>query len=109
CFNMSSQPSLRTDALAVWQAGVEAVRGERLVGEFVHVDGDWLCLGEEQFRLSSIGRIVVVGAGKAGAGMAAGLEAALGENVLREKRVAGWLNVPADCVRSLQSIHLHAA
>src|SRR5690606_351132 len=33
----------------------------------------------------------------------------LGEAVLREKHVAGWMNVPADCVRPLAAIHLHAA
>jgi hydroxypyruvate reductase len=41
--------------------------------------------------------------------MAAGLEAALGESVLQQKQVTGWLNVPADCVRPLQRIKLHAA
>ena len=40
--------------------------------------------------------------------MAAGLIAALGEGVLTEKRVSGWLNVPADCVRPLLGVHLHA-
>jgi hydroxypyruvate reductase len=50
-----------------------------------------------------------VGGGKAGAGMAAGVEAALGKALLREKKVSGWLNVPADCVQRLSHIHLHGA
>jgi hydroxypyruvate reductase len=100
---------LRGDALAIFQAGIDAVRSDRLMREKVRVEGDWLILGDEELRLADIGRIAVVGAGKAGAGMAAGLEAALGPQVLREKQVTGWVNVPADCVRQLQAIHLHPA
>jgi glycerate 2-kinase len=59
--------------------------------------------------LDRIRRIVVVGAGKAGAGMAEAVETALGPTLMAEKRLAGWVNVPADCVRPLQRIHLHAA
>ncbi len=60
------------------------------------------------FTLKPQSRIVAVGAGKAGAGMAAGLEAALAGTPLAE-RLTGWVNVPADCVRPLDRIHLHAA
>ena len=91
---------LRTDALAIWQAAVDAVRSDRLVKENVRVDGDWLLVGDDTISLSKIGRIAVVGAGKAGAGMAAGLEEALGPRILAEKQVHGWINVPADCVPS---------
>lgn len=100
---------LRTDALAIWLAGVDAVRSDALVRNHVHVDGQWLVVGEEAISLPEIDRIAVVGAGKAAAGMAAGLEEALGPRLLREKRVAGWLNVPADCARTLSAIHLHPA
>jgi hydroxypyruvate reductase len=100
---------LRTDTLAIWRAAVTAVRSDHLVRENVRIDGDWLVVGEETLRLSSLGRIAVVGAGKAGAGMAAGLEEALGPQVLAAKHVSGWINVPADCVRRLSHIHLHAA
>jgi glycerate 2-kinase len=111
---MKSPSHLRSDALAIWHAGVDAVRSDRLVKENVRVAGDWLVIGESvvgtlRVPLSSVGRIAVVGAGKAGAGMAAGLEEALGPRVLAEKQVRGWINVPADCVRELGSIHLHAA
>jgi hydroxypyruvate reductase len=100
---------LRADALGIWQAGVDAVRSDRLVETQVRVEGEQLWIGEESVALSDVRRIVVVGAGKAGAGMAQGLEAALGPRVLAEKQVSGWVNVPADCVRPLQCIHLHAA
>jgi glycerate 2-kinase len=107
-----SPAELRADALAIWQAAVEAVRSDRLVCQNVRVEGDWLVIGNEQLALASIGRIAVVGAGKAGAGMAAGLEAALGPRVLAEKDVSGWINVPDDVAGTLRvptTIHLHAA
>jgi glycerate 2-kinase len=108
---MSRSPAkLRSDALAIWQAAVEAVRSDRLVQQNVVVEGEWLAIGDERLRLSEIGRIVVVGAGKAGAGMAAGLEAAFGPTLMDEKRLSGWVNVPADCVPAGGGrIHLHAA
>jgi hydroxypyruvate reductase/glycerate 2-kinase len=48
----------------------------------------------------------VVGAGKAGASMSAALEANLPDLL---DRLEGIVNVPAECVRPLQAIHLHAA
>src|SRR5260221_7182037 len=100
---------MRRDALAIWRAGVEAVDSELLVREWVQVRGDRLVIGNEQIELASIGRIVVVGAGKAGAGMALGLERALGKHVTAKKQLTGWVNVPEDCVRPLTHIHLHGA
>lgn len=100
---------LRDDALRIWQAGVDAVRSDRLVRDAVHVEGNELVIGDEAIDLETIGRIAVVGAGKAGAGMAAGLEEALGSELLAAKHVQGWLNAPADCVRPLTTIRLHAA
>lgn len=104
-----SPDQLRNDALAIWHAGVNAVRSDQLVRDNVIVDGDELRIGDETLSLRDIGRIAVVGAGKAGAGMAAGLQQAIGERLLREKQVTGWINVPADCVSDLAPIHLHAA
>jgi len=107
---------LRRDALEIWQAGVNAVKSETLIREAVRVERGWLELGDpagnsplEPIDLGDIGRIVVVGAGKAGAGMAAAVEQALGPRVLAEKQVTGWVNVPEDCVRALAKIHLHGA
>lgn len=104
-----SSAQLRQDAVAIWRAGVDAVASDRLVQDNVRVTYRTLQIGDDEIPLDRVHRICVVGAGKAGAGMAAGLEAALGTQVLRDKQVAGWLNVPADCVRPLQAIHLHAA
>lgn len=99
---------LRRDTIAIWQAGVAAVDSERLVRDCVQVRGDCLDIAGHRFRLPPVGRIVVVGAGKAGAGMAAGIEATLASTSAFD-RLTGWINVPADCLRPLSRIRLHAA
>lgn len=98
---------LREDALAIWHAAVAAVASDRLVEDNVEHSGYNLRIADQCVPLDQVDRIAVVGAGKAGAGMAAGLEAALGEDLL--PCVTGWVNVPADCSRPLRKIHLHPA
>jgi hydroxypyruvate reductase len=100
---------LRRDAMRIWTAGVEAVKPQRLIEEHLQVDGDLLRIGDEEIDLRSVRRIAVVGAGKAGAGMAVAVEKILGQNLAREKQLAGWVNVPEDCVRPMEFIRLHAA
>lgn len=100
---------LRSDALRIWQAGVAAVDSRRLVREAIRLEDGALSIGDELIELSSVTRLIVVGCGKAGAGMAAGVEDALGETLAREKRLTGWVNVPADCVGPLGFIRLHGA
>jgi hydroxypyruvate reductase len=100
---------LRADAERIWRAGVAAVLPERLVPENLQVDGKWLAVGDDILDLDSIERIAVVGAGKAAGAMAVAFEHALGPQLFDEKRLSGWVNVPADCVVPTQRIHLHAA
>ena len=104
-----SSRNLRRDALQIWQAGVEAVRSQRLVRQWIRVEGETLVTGNNSLPLDSIRRIAVVGAGKAGAGMAEAIETLLGSRWMTEKQLVGWVNVPADCIRPLERIHLHAA
>jgi hydroxypyruvate reductase len=100
---------LRADAERIWWAGVRAAQPEQLIPQHIQVDGDQFLVGDEVVDLRSVRRIAVVGAGKASAAMAVSLEKALGERVIAEKHVAGWVNVPADCVLPTRCIHLHAA
>jgi glycerate 2-kinase len=100
---------LRSDALQIWQAGVEAVQPAQLIPEWVQIDGGDLWIGGEPTPLASLRRIVIVGGGKASGAMAAALEEALGREVLRSKYVVGWVNVPDDAVVPTQVVHLHAA
>ncbi len=103
------EAQLRADALAIWQAGLAAVAADRLVAQHLVVDGSWLLVADQQLPWSSIGQICVVGAGKAGAGMAAAVEHALGPELAKRHQLHGLVNVPADCVRKLTHIRLHAA
>lgn len=92
---------LRKDALAIWQAAVAAARPQELI-EAAFADP------QRALRplLSAAPRIVVVGAGKAGAAMSAGVEHALPDML---DRIEGMVNVPAESVRPLERIRLHAA
>jgi glycerate-2-kinase len=104
----SGTKRLRSDAIAIWNAGVAAVDSTRLVRECLQGTDECLVVAGHRFGLPLTGRIIVVGAGKAGAGMAAGVEQALVATAAFD-RLSGWINVPADCVRPLSRIHLHAA
>ncbi len=102
---MRTAEQLRDDALRIWRAGVDAVHPSRLLPEFVRVEGDELWIGDEAISLRDIGRIVVVGGGKASGAMAAALEAALPGEMIDD----GWVNVPADAVVPTRRIRLHPA
>jgi len=97
---------LRDDALRIWQAAVAAADSSSAVARHVRVDAAGLHLAGHTLDPARIERVIVVGAGKAGAGMAAGLESALSGTPLFD-RLTGWVNVPENCVRKLQRIHLH--
>lgn len=89
----------REHALAIWQAAVDAARPQNLIRE---------AFASSSLRqaVRAAGRIVVVGAGKAGAAMAAGVEAELGKDLFR---VEGLVTVPAGPAPRLQRIRLHVA
>src|SRR5262249_34162309 len=105
----SPADKLRADAERIWRAGVAAVLPARLIPQNVRVGGGYLGGGDELIDLRSIGKIAIVGAGKAAGAMAVALESALGSRVLEEKQVEGWVNVPANCVVPTQRVRLHAA
>ena len=92
--------SLPTDARAIWHAAVDAVRPGDLIPAHVRAD--------ERLRaaVAKAKRVLIVGAGKAGAAMAEALEGALGDDL---DKATGIVNVPADAIRPLRRIVLHAA
>lgn len=96
------------DSEVIWRAGVSAVDSAHLVSSVVELTAEELRICGEKFNLPSLRRIVVMGAGKASAGMARGLEEALGPELV-DAKVCGWVNVPADCLIPLRRIHLHPA
>ncbi len=99
---------LTAHALDIWKSAVDAVSSSQLVKNVLQRQGDELTVCGNRFRLSDLQRIVVVGTGKAGAGMASAVEEVLGADVV-DAKVIGWVNVPADCARELRRIRLHAA
>ena len=107
---MSRTPDqLKNDAQRIWQAGVDAVRSDRLIHDAVQVEGRTLVIEDLEIPLNTVRRICVIGAGKAGAGMARGLEEVLGPELMKEKELNGWVNVPENCVELLNRIWLHGA
>jgi hydroxypyruvate reductase/glycerate 2-kinase len=90
--------ALREHARSIWQAAVDAVRPEPLLR--AALTGPLLAESERARR------IIVVGAGKAGAAMSAAVEDALAGQL---DRVSGLVNVPAGSVRPLRAVRLHAA
>ncbi|MBA4030096.1 MAG: glycerate kinase [Planctomyces sp.] len=100
--------NLTDDAKAIWWAGVKAALPDELLPRFVRVEGDALVVGTESWPLSRLRRIVVLGAGKAGASMSLALEAALGPEVT-DRLVVGQVNVPEDCLVATRKIHLVGA
>src|SRR5688572_20272462 len=92
--------TLRQHARTVWDAGVDAVRPGPLVRAALTESGPL------RDALGDCRRITVVGAGKAGAAMAAAVEGCL---VDRLDAVDGVVNVPAGSDRPLRRVRLHPA
>jgi len=103
---------MRDDAEAIWTAAMRAVQPERLVAARLSLEGDGrqLCHDRQPLdpplQLDHVERIVVVGAGKAAAGMAAAMERLLGPEGLARHRVTGLVSVPAGCGRRLAAIEV---
>jgi hydroxypyruvate reductase/glycerate 2-kinase len=96
---MSDPSRPRDQARAIWQAAVASVDPFALVREALSRSGT-----ELRTTLDKATRIIVVGGGKAGTAMAAGVEEALAD---RLDRITGVVNVPAESVRPLHAIRLH--
>ena len=80
---MVPHPSRRAEIARIWQAAIESVRPQRLLAA---------AAGELLGPLPE-GRIGVVGAGKAAAGMAAGVEAFLAARGFPRERLSGLVSV----------------
>ncbi len=85
---MNAQTKLREHALSIWQAAVDAVRPQPLIGELIADENAPLMQALESAR-----RILVVGGGKAGVAMASAIEKELASLL---DRVEGVVNVPGN-------------
>ena len=79
--SLPMERKLREDALTIFKAAIRAVDSYQAVKDFLRREGDELQIGGLSLRLSEIGRIIVVGGGKASANMAKGAEAKLGDKI----------------------------
>lgn len=92
---------LAKQARTIWDSAVDAVRAEPLTIQSLSDRSDATIAA-----LRSAPRLLVVGAGKAGSAMAAGVEAAFAD---RLDRLEGVVNVPEGTERPLRRIRLHPA
>jgi hydroxypyruvate reductase len=73
--------SPREAARAIWRAALAAGDVAPLLRARLRLDGDTLAAGDVRFELGGQRRVIVLGAGKAGASMASALEGILGDHV----------------------------
>ncbi len=96
----------REDAEAIWKAAIRAVAPDQLIRNRLRVaDGQLLVdkqLCDPPAAVPRNGRIVVVGGGKAAAGVAAGLEQLISDGLHLE----GLVGVPEGCGRALPRIEV---
>ena len=102
---------LRDHALSIFAAGVKAVTPQRLFADKLKVEANLLAIDDQVvIDLSKYSRIVVVGAGKAAAGMAKELYRQQLSGVPHP--MAGWINAPAGSFQpgdAGPNIYLHEA
>ena len=108
----NSYDPLTSDALAIWHAGLQAVQGNNLVRHNLQVDSGHLVVNDSlELSLRGINRVIVLGAGKAAASMADGVESLWRESAPQRLNLTGWVNVPAESGSETTShvIHRHVA
>lgn len=92
---------------SIWKAGIQAVESERLVQHQLRLTPGELCIAGKSVQLQDFDRLIIVGGGKAGAGMVAGMQPTLESLADLGKEITGWVNVPADCVTDNRWVTLH--
>ena len=100
--------AIRADIAHLVEAAIAAVRPEALVLHRLAAAGEELLLDGQPFPVAAGlgGRIVVVGGGKAAAGMAAAVEAMLAPAIAAGHDVRGLVSVPAGCGRRLNHVEV---
>jgi len=93
---------LRKQALAIFRAALRAADPLEAVLRHLRFDGTVLLAGKRRYRLGSFRNIYVIGAGKAGAAMAAAVERILGRRIR-----GGLVNVKYGHLARLRRIELN--
>ncbi len=79
--NNTTLELMRRDALDIFKAGIKAVEAQAAVCNALVLEGDLLTVGGRRYDLKEFKRVLVLGAGKASAFMAAGAEQILGARI----------------------------
>ncbi len=101
---MLNTTKLRQDARKIFDAGLQAVDPKAAVHKYLKCGADSLEAGGQSYLFSEFDNIFVVGAGKAGAPMAAAVEEILGERISK-----GVVNVKYDHTEPLRKIKITEA
>jgi len=73
---------MRKDAVEIFRAGLAAVDPVSAVKRCVSLDNTRLVVGDKQFDLSHVNKLLIIGAGKASGAMAAALEDILADRIM---------------------------
>lgn len=101
---MARASKLRRDALEIFKAGLAAVAPGFAVAKHLKRKNQTLYAGDKKFNLDALDKIYVIGAGKAGAAMAAAVEEILGDGI-----AAGLVNVKYGHTEKLRNIRINEA
>lgn len=99
-----ARKKMRDDAVAIFQAGLQAVEPGAAVRRHVQCEGNFLIVADRRYALRDFKNIFVIGAGKASCPMAAVLE-----EILAERLTGGHVNVKYGHLSPLKKIHLQEA
>lgn len=97
-----TERELRKQALAIFKAALKAADPVQAVVRHLAVEGGALIAGKRRYRLDSFRNIYVIGAGKASAAMAVGVERLLGRRIQ-----GGLINVKYGHLARLRRIPLN--
>jgi glycerate 2-kinase len=76
-----AESKLRSDALSIFQAGIQAANPVDAVERYLRIEGDTLSVAQKSYPLGSFKRVWIVGMGKASAIMAKPLMERLGDRI----------------------------
>ena len=102
----SREDRLKTIATAIFMAGIRAVDPAGCVNRHLHINGGDLRVGETFHCLNKIGKLFLIGAGKASAAMARSAERLLGERIDAGLVITKYDHgVPLDRCRMMEAGH----
>jgi hydroxypyruvate reductase len=99
-------------AKSIWMAAVEAAKSQSLLPQYLKVTSDEIQLPNQEYKLSEISGVLVLGFGKAAAEMAATTERLLMPITKVGKTLRGLVNAPCKeggSLEALEYIEVHGA